>query len=111
MTHRITRTRRTPVTCRTRRAHLQEAFLRYFHLYVINRACPGYMEYGDLKTRSFFPVYRTHEKGGLRAASAVGSPPFLSIRHKRLGCRDAHTHLSCIWDPSAQIPDCMHAGW
>ena len=57
--------------------------------------------YGDLKTRSLFPVYRTHDKGGLRAASAIGSPPFLLNSSQASGRARA-----------SGTPDtgCMHAG-
>ena len=56
--------------------------------------------YGAMVTRKpgpFSPVYRTHDKRGLCAASASKSPPFLINSSQASGM--------------CALPDCMHAGW
>ena len=61
------------------------------------------VKYGDVKPRSLSPVYRTQEEGGLRVASAIGSPPFLYLFVTSVWTR------ACIWDPRYQTA-CMQAG-
>ena len=58
--------------------------------------------YGDVKSLSLSPVYRTHEKQGKRTLE----PCILySIRHKRLDAR------VCIWDPRYRLHACsLQAG-
>ena len=48
--------------------------------------------YGDVSL-ILFPVYRTHDKRGLRAASAVWSPAFYSQFVTSVWTR------ACTWDP------------
>jgi len=59
--------------------------------------------YGDVKSRSLFPVYQTQEMGGLRAARADRYPPLSSLFVTSVWTR------AWIWDPRYQTA-CMQAG-